>query len=143
MFAIEAGRTRRPSRIQYHTGHPRLRAARLVILVTGLGDESGIGVEPALREPSENWWMFGSKLGACCSQARQDVIWSNKRYLMREGHGQPTFVDIERYHRSTRVELADPVLRHPLDPHHVSGQEFIAGGPERCRGQTCHIHLPT
>jgi hypothetical protein len=57
-----------------------------MILVTGLSENSGVGVEPALGEPSENRRLVGSKVRAGHPQAGQHVIWSNQRYLMRESH---------------------------------------------------------
>jgi len=57
-----------------------------VILVSGLSDNSSVGVEPALGEPSKNRRLLGSKIGACHPQSCQHVIWSDQWHLVCERH---------------------------------------------------------
>ena len=94
MCAIEAGRTRRPSHLQYHTRHSSLRpravppvARSLASLVPWFRDGSGMGVEPTLRESSQDRRFDWSKPGAGHLQAGQHVVGSDQRCLMRQRHG--------------------------------------------------------
>jgi hypothetical protein len=94
MCAIEAGRTRRPSHLQYHTRHSSLGpravppvARSLASLVPWFRDGSGMGVEPTLRESSQDRRFDWSKPGAGHLQAGQHVVGSDQRCLMRQRHG--------------------------------------------------------
>ena len=74
-----------------HTSQPTYVSCRAAAgsqsLMPRLGDGSGMGVEPTLGEPSQDWRLDRSELRTGHMQAGQHVVGSDQRCLMSQRHG--------------------------------------------------------
>ena len=111
-------------------------------LTSGLGDGSRLQIEPPLCEPGHHRWVNRRKRRTCGPQTSQHVIGPDQRYLVRQGHDQPSVPNVKLHDRGPRVEFTHACLGHPLYRYRVRGEKGLDCCLQSRRGQPRQLHLP-